>query len=403
MIYLEEISGGITAPSGFKAGVAKCGIKHTGRYDLAMIVSDVPAVCAGVFTSNRIKAAPVLVSRERVKRGTSRAIIANSGNANACTGEMGIEAAMAMAGETAKLIGCDPLEVLVASTGVIGRVFPIEKVLKCLPSAMDSLSVENGANATRAIMTTDTVPKETAIKIEIGDTVIKIGAIAKGAGMICPDMATLLCFITTDADIEYSALKKALLQAVGVSFNCITVDGDMSTNDTVLVLANGKAGNQTIRSRSKAFELFVEGLSEVCMRMAKAIIGDGEGATKFITVRVSGASGKEDARQTGLSIANSPLVKTAFFGNDPNWGRIICAAGYSGVPIFESSITISLNGIVLFENGIVRKFNDSDMRETMSKKEQLLEIDLGMGKGEATLYTTDLSYDYVKINAEYTT
>jgi glutamate N-acetyltransferase/amino-acid N-acetyltransferase len=368
-----------------------------------MIVSDVPAVCAGVFTSNRIKAAPVLVSRERVKRGTARAIVANSGNANACTGEMGIEAAMAMAGETAKLIGCDPLEVLVASTGVIGRVFPIEKVLKCLPSAMDSLSVENGVNATRAIMTTDTVPKETAVKIEIGDTVIRIGAIAKGAGMICPDMATLLCFMTTDADIEHSALKKALSQAVGVSFNCITVDGDMSTNDTVLVLANGKAGNQTIRSRSKAFEIFVEGLSEVCMRMAKAIIGDGEGATKFITVRVSGASGKEDARQTGLSIANSPLVKTAFFGNDPNWGRIICAAGYSGVPIFESSITISLNGIVLFENGIVRKFNDSDMRETMAKKEQLLEIDLGMGKGEATLYTTDLSYEYVKINAEYTT
>lgn len=400
---MEEISGGITAPSGFKAGVAKCGIKHAGRYDLAMIVSDVPAVCAGVFTSNRIKAAPVLVSRERVKRGTARAIIANSGNANACTGEMGIEAAMAMAGETAKLIGCDPLEVLVASTGVIGRVFPIEKVIKSIPSAMNTLSIENGANATRAIMTTDTVPKETSVKIEIGDTVIKIGAIAKGAGMICPDMATLLCFITTDADIEHSALKKALSQAVGVSFNCITVDGDMSTNDTVLVLANGKAGNQTIRSRSKAFEIFVEALSEVCLRMAKAIVSDGEGATKFITVKVSGASGKEDARQTGLSIANSPLVKTAFFGNDPNWGRIICAAGYSGVPIFESSITISLNSIVLFENGIVRKYSDSEMRSSMSKREQLLEIDLGMGKGEATLYTTDLSYEYVKINAEYTT
>ena len=393
---MKYINGSITAPLGFKASAAKCGIKYSNRYDLAVIVSDVPASCAGVFTRNRIKAAPVLVSREHVRDGNARAIIVNSGNANACTGENGIEAVAAMAGGTARLIKCDPSEVLVASTGVIGHVFPIDKILTCLPELVSNLSAE-------AIMTTDTVPKETAVEIEIDGAVVKIGAIAKGSGMICPDMATMLCLITTDADIETSALKKALRQAVESSFNCITVDGDMSSNDTVLILANGEARNSIIRSRTKAFEIFAEALSTLCLKIAMSIVKDGEGATKFITIKINGAAGKEEARQVGLAIANSPLVKTAFFGEDPNWGRIICAAGYSGVPIEEANITIVLNDSVIFEHGRINDFDERELRKKMSEKNITLEVDLGMGKAEKTIYTTDMSYEYIKINAEYTT
>ena len=400
---LKDIDGGVTAPSGFKAGAVECGIKYRDRLDLALIVSYVPASCAGVFTTNRIKSAPVLVSREHVRNGTAKAIIANSGNANACTGEDGLEAAVAMTGETARLLRCDPDEVLVASTGVIGHVFPIKKVTKCLSALVSKLSKNGSHQSARAIMTTDTVPKEAAVGIDIGGVSVKIGAIAKGAGMICPDMATMLCFITTDADIIPSALRRSLRQAVGASFNCITVDGDMSPNDTVLVLANDKAGNATIRARSKAFDIFTEGLTYVCLQLAKALVMDGEGATKFITIKIDGAPGWDDARRVGLAIANSPLVKTAFFGNDPNWGRIICAAGYSGVPVDENNITIIVNDTVIFENGKTNSFDEQELREKISQREIFMEVNLGMGKAETTIYTTDMSYEYIKINAEYTT
>lgn len=400
---MKDIVGGITAPRGFRAGTAECGIKYPGRPDLTVIASETPAVCAGMFTTNRIKAAPVLVSRRNVQNGIARAIVANSGNANTCNGEDGIAAALAMTVETARSLGCDPSDILVASTGVIGRPFPVEKVAAGIPRAVSSLSTDGGALAARAIMTTDTVPKEASIEIEAGDVPIRIAAIAKGAGMIRPDMATMLCFITTDADIEPSALRKALRYAVASSFNCITVDGDMSTNDTVFVLANGKAGNPTLRSRSKAFDAFTEGLTEVCLRMARALVRDGEGATKFITIRVSGAASKEEARQVGLSIANSPLVKTAFFGCDPNWGRIICAAGYSGVAVDESLTTIAINDSVLFDTGRVVPFDESEMRKKLAAREITVEVGLGMGQAETTIYTTDLSHDYIKINAEYTT
>lgn len=400
---VRDIDGGVTAPAGFSAGTAECGIKAEGRPDLVLIVSDIPAVCAGMFTTNRIKGAPVLVSRENVKNGTARAIVANSGNANVCNGEEGISAALAMTGETARNIGCEPSEVLVASTGVIGRTFPTDKVLKSIPGAYTNLSPHYDNRIARAILTTDTVPKETAVEVEIGDVPVRIGVIAKGAGMICPDMATMFCFITTDAAIESPALRKALYRAVDESFNCITVDGDMSTSDTVLVLANGKAGNSIIRSRSKAFEVFTEALSEVCLRMAKAIVSDGEGATRLITIRVTGAAGKDEAREVGLSIANSPLVKTAFFGGDPNWGRIICAAGNSGICVEESRITIEINNIPLFETGNVVPVDEDVIREKLSSKDINVDIDLGMGEGEATIYTTDMSCEYIKINAEYTT
>ncbi len=400
---MKEIVGGITAPRGFRAGTAECAIKYSSRPDLTVIASDTPAVCAGMFTTNRIKAAPVLVSRRNVQNGAARAIVANSGNANTCNGEDGIAAALAMTVETARALGCEPADVLVASTGVIGRPFPIEKAVAGIPRAVAALSAEGGALAARAIMTTDTVPKEVAVEIEAGDVPVRIGAIAKGSGMIRPDMATMLCFITTDADIEPSALRKALRHAVAVSFNCITVDGDMSTNDTVFVLANGRAGNPTLRSRSKAFDAFTEGLTEVCLRVARMLVMDGEGATKFIAIRVSGAASKEEARQVGLAIANSPLVKTAFYGCDPNWGRIICAAGYSGVAIDESLTTIAINGSVLFDTGKVAPFEEAEMRKKLAAREIDVEVGLGMGQAEATIYTTDLSHEYIKINAEYTT
>lgn len=400
---MKDIEGGVVAPVGFLAGTAQCAIKTPNRPDLVLIVSENPAVCAGMFTSNRIKGAPVLVSRENVKKGTARAIIANSGNANVCNGEDGLSAALAMVNETAKHIGCDPLDVLVASTGVIGRTFPIASVIKGLPQAVNGLSHEYSESYARAIMTTDTMRKETAVEIEIGDVPVRIGAMAKGSGMISPNMATMFCFITTDADIETSALKKALQRAVEKSFNCITVDGDMSTSDTALVLANGNAGNQTIRNRTKAFDLFTDALTEVCLRMAKAIVKDGEGATKFITIHVTGAAGLDEAKKVGLAVANSPLVKTAFFGCDPNWGRIICAAGYSGVCIEESRVTITANDVTLFESGKVVPFVEKDVRKKLEAPEITVELDLGMGEAETTIYTSDLSYDYIKINAEYTT
>ncbi|MCE5251885.1 bifunctional glutamate N-acetyltransferase/amino-acid acetyltransferase ArgJ [bacterium] len=400
---MKDIEGGVTAPAGFKAGTAECGIKTACRPDLMVIASDVPASCAGMFTSNRIKGAPVIVSRENVKHGVARAIVANSGNANVCNGEDGIAAAVAMTGETARMLGCESSEILVASTGVIGRPFPIEKVMKGIPHAVAGLSRNGSGLAARAIMTTDTVPKETAIEIDVADVPVRIGAIAKGSGMICPDIATMFCFITTDVAIEPSSLRKALRQAVDVSFNCITVDGDMSTSDTVFMLASGKAGNAVLRSRSKAFDAFTDGLTEICLRMAKAIVRDGEGATRFITVRVTGAAGRDDARRVGIAIANSPLVKTACFGSDPNWGRIICASGYSGIPIDENLVTISINGTLLFDTGKTLPVDDKEMRRKMSEHEIDIDIDIGMGQAETTIYTSDLSYEYIKINAEYTT
>ncbi|MCD6308976.1 MAG: bifunctional glutamate N-acetyltransferase/amino-acid acetyltransferase ArgJ, partial [Candidatus Latescibacteria bacterium] len=269
--------------------------------------------------------------------------------------------------------------------------------------ALKDLSEAHRPEIVRAIMTTDTIPKETAVEVELGGAPVRIGAIAKGAGMISPTMATMFCFVTTDAAIEASALRKALRQAVDGSFNCITVDGDMSTSDTVLVLAGGRAGNQLIRSRSKAFDQFSEALTEVCLRMAKEIVRDAEGATRLITIQVTGAACRDEARQAGLAVANSPLVKTAFFGGDPNLGRIICAIGYSGIGVEESRISISCNGVLLFDEGRVVAVDEKSVRKKLSSRDILVEIDLGMGESGEVIYTSDLSYEYVKINAEYTT
>jgi len=400
---VEIAEGGVTAPLGFRAGVAECGIKRSGRPDLAVIVSDIPASCAGMFTTNRIKAAPVLVSKEHVRSGTARAIIANSGNANACTGEKGIEDAVAMAGETARLLKCSPHDILVASTGVIGRHMPMEKILPSISRAVKGLSRDGSEDVARAIMTTDTKLKEAAMAVDIAGTRVMLGGVAKGSGMICPSMATMLCFLTTDADIEPPALRRALRKAVSTSFNCITIDGDMSTNDMVLILANGRAGNPTIRTRSKAFDVFSEALDELCLDLSKKIVRDGEGATKFITVTVKGALLEDDALKVGMAVANSQLVKTAFFGEDPNWGRIVCAAGYSGVPIEETNLSVCINGISVFEDGTARNVDADNLRRSMSQSDITIVIDLNMGTEETRIFTSDLSYEYVKINAEYTT
>jgi glutamate N-acetyltransferase / amino-acid N-acetyltransferase len=400
---LKDVPGGVVSPKGFRASTAQCGIKHEGRPDLVLIVSERPSRCAGVFTTNRVKAAPVLLSRDHAARGSASAVIANSGNANACNGEAGLECAAAMATETARLLAIDPYDVLVASTGVIGRPFPIEKVLMKLPGAVTDLSCEYSPIIARSIMTTDTVPKEASCEFDLGGVPVRIGAMAKGAGMIRPDMATMLCFVTTDADISQNALKSSLLDAVERSFNSITIDGDMSTNDTVLLIANGRAGNITVRSRTKNHELFTEALTDVCRKLAQAVVRDGEGATKFVTIQVAGAASRPDARQVAFAIANSPLVKTALFGCDPNWGRIICAAGYSGVPIKEANVKIAVNDAVLFENGEGVPFDEPTLRNSMAAKEIEITIDLGMGRSGAIVYTTDLSYEYIKINAEYTT
>ncbi len=402
-IDLTEIQGGVTAPKGFRAGTAACGIKAVDRKDLLLIVSDVIATAAGMFTSNRIKGAPVIISKEHVKNGQARAIVANSGNANVCNGEDGLDAALSMGCAAAKLIGCDTADMLMASTGVIGRPFPIDKVTAGIPDAFASLSADYSPDTAKAIMTTDTFPKEYAVEIDIGGVPVRIGAVAKGSGMISPNMATMFSFITCDAAVETSALKKALQKAVERTFNCLTVDGDMSTSDTVLLLANGKAGNAAIRKRTKAFDQFTEALTAVCLHITKDLARDGEGATRMIEVKVSSAGGTEEAKQVGLAVANSPLVKTAFFGCDPNWGRIICAVGYSGISVEESRISIRINGVTLFDEGKVIPFVEADVRRAIDTKEVLVEIDLGMGQAEATIYTSDLTYEYVKINAEYTT
>jgi len=400
---VSVIDGGVTAPKGFKAGTAACAIKAPDRKDLVLIASDIPAVCAGMFTKNRVKGSPVLISREHVKNGKARAIIANSGNANVCNGEEGIESALAMVTGVSKLVGCAPSEVLVASTGVIGRSFPIDKVAAGIPAAYDNMSADYSPDVAAAIMTTDTVRKEIAVELEINGEMVKIGAIAKGSGMISPNMATMFCFITTDADIDAKALRKALQETVARTFNCLTVDGDMSTSDTVFILANGAAGNNTIRTRSKAFERFSAALTEVCLKMTRELARDGEGATRLIEINVRSAAGTDEARCVGLAIANSPLVKTAFFGCDPNWGRIICAAGYSGVAIEESRITIVINGVKLFDEGKVIPFNEKEVRRAIDTAEVKVDVDLGMGEAKSTIYTSDLTYEYVKINAEYTT
>jgi glutamate N-acetyltransferase/amino-acid N-acetyltransferase len=399
----ELIPGGVTAANGFLAGGIPCGIKKTGALDLAVVFSEKPAAAAAVFTRNLVKAAPVTYTREVLQNGVLQAVVINSGNANAVTGERGYADAVAMARMTAEFLHVKPQHVAVASTGTIGVSLPIDKIADGIKTLSGSLSRGGGDVAARAIMTTDTVPKSIAIRVPLSSGTIIIGSMAKGAGMICPDMATLLAFVTTDAAVEARLLSQALHEAVDTTFNSITVDGDSSTNDTVLVLANGASGTAPIEADSEDYDRFQVALEHVCGQMARMLVRDGEGATKLVEVRVAGAKQKEDARTIAKTIANSLLVKTAIFGCDANWGRIMAAAGRAGVEFDPRRVEIRLGDLVMLKQGAPVAFDENRAKEVLGKDEVRIVMDLHEGGKSAIFLTCDLSYDYVRINASYRT
>jgi glutamate N-acetyltransferase/amino-acid N-acetyltransferase len=385
---------------GFVAGAVAAGIKKDGKKDLGMICSKVPACAAGLFTSNKIQAAPVLLGKERIKSGRCQAIVANSGNANACTGKRGIEDAEAVARAAATTLGISEELVLVASTGVIGLHLDVDSIEAAMPAVVGSLHAAGLNDVAEAIMTTDTFPKTVSKQSHVGEKAFTIAAIAKGAGMIHPNMATMLCFVCTDIDADADLLKQALNDAAQESFNAITVDGDTSTNDMVLVLANGLSGLH-IREASIA-TAFQSALNEVLFTLALQIVKDGEGATKQVAVCIKGASDDRDARQVAYTIANSPLVKTALFGEDANWGRIMAAVGRAGVPVNPETIDISFDNVCVVKDGRgCGKEAEADAAAVLKTDRFTITVSLKMGSGGATVHTCDLSTDYVRINADY--
>ena len=400
---LETIAGGVATPKGFRAAGVSAGIKaRAGALDLALLVSDGPATAAAVFTINRAQAAPVLVSRDHLVRsgGVARAVIVNSGCANACTGDEGLRAANVMATATAALLGCPVEQVLVASTGVIGVALPIDKIQEGLPRAFDALGVDHGSVAAQAIMTTDPFPKEAAARVGIGGREITIGGMAKGSGMIEPMMATMLAFVTTDAGVPKAILERALRDVVEDTFNAITVDGECSTNDCVMVLANGASG---VTVDESSYDAFADALRTVCLRLALGIVRGGEGATKLVTVSVTGAASAAEARKAAKAIANSPLVKTAIHGGDPNWGRLIAVAGRAGVAFELSRAQVTIGPIVLFKDG--RPYDEAapEAAAYLKNEDIGVGVDLGAGSASSTVWTCDLSAEYVRINADYRT
>jgi glutamate N-acetyltransferase/amino-acid N-acetyltransferase len=400
MSKLKPVKGGVTAAKGFRAAAVFAGIKasNKGRDDMALVASEVPAVAAGVFTTNRVKAAPVRVSRAHLRSPQTCAVLLNSGNANACTGPCGIAAAKSLAASMADALDCGVRRVLVCSTGRIGVPLPVERMADKLPELAARLSAKNGALAAQAIMTSDTFAKEYAVEVKGSGGTFCIGGMAKGAGMIDPNMATMLSVITTDAKISKGALQNALHNAVERSFNRITVDGDMSTNDTVLVLANGAAGGASLKSGSPDYALFSEALNEVCTQLAFMIVRDGEGVSKFVTVQVRGASSLQAARKVAEAVANSTLVKCAWAGNDPNWGRILDAAGYCGVRIREELVDIYYDGVAAVRGGTAAPTPKDKLIKAVSGDKVNVTIDLHQGKAFYTVYTTDLTEKYVELN-----
>ena len=402
MQILED--GGISSPRGFRAAGIHAGVKaDSTKKDLALVYSLVPASAAAVYTTNRVQAAPIHIDREHLRDGRAQAVVLNSGNANACTGTRGLEDGRRMCAQTAALLDLDPADVLVCSTGVIGVELPMQVIEAGLPQVAEALSEEGGQAAAEAIMTTDTVAKSFAVEVELDGRFVRIGGMAKGAGMIAPNMATMLSVIGTDAEVEDGLLQELLGRAVQQSFNCITVDGDMSTNDTVIALANGAAGGPRLEKNGPGVELFYTALEKVCRQLARAIARDGEGATKLVSIRVQGASDVGAARQVGLAVANSNLVKTAVFGCDPNWGRILCAVGYSGVEIDPDLVQVELCGTAIYNKGAGVDFEQEKLIEAMRDEDIPIVIKLGQGRAETEIFTCDFSYDYVRINAEYTT
>jgi glutamate N-acetyltransferase/amino-acid N-acetyltransferase len=408
MDALKEISGGVCAPKGFKAGGVWCGIKASSKKrDLALIYSEQECTAAAMFTTNRVQAAAVLVSREHIAGGQLHAIIANSGNANACTGEAGLAAARRMAELAATKLGLDPHDVAVASTGVIGVPLPVAAIENGMGALLNSLrDDETGhAAALEAIMTTDTRPKDFAAEIEIGGVPVRMGGMTKGAGMIHPNMATMLCFITTDAAIPRELLDAALRRAVNRSFNRLTVDGDTSTNDTVIIMANGASGAPPITAQGAEYETFVKALEACCVKLTRAMARDGEGATKLVTVTVNGAADEETAATLAKSVAASSLVKAACFGADANWGRVLCALGYSGTEFDPAQTGVRFKSaageITVCANGEAVPFSEEQAKAILSAEEIEILVDVGDGNGSASVWGCDLTYDYVKINGDY--
>ena len=405
---MKTIHGGVTAPLGFKANGIYCGIKKSKKRDLALIVSEKICDAAGVFTTNKVQASCVTVNKEHLKDAKAQAIIANSGNANCMTGRSGFENTGAMASQTARLLKLDKKNVLVASTGVIGKPLPIKKIANAMPELIRGMSRKGSEYAAAGILTTDRMVKEIAVEFEIGKRRVRLGAIAKGAGMIQPQMAlqkhaTMLCFVTTDAVIAPNALRDALDKATEKTFNTITIDGDMSTNDMAIVLANGMAQNKKISEKSKEFRVFLRALETVFLYLAKQMIRDAEGATKFVEVTVRHAQTLEDARKTAKSVAKSNLVKCALFGCDPNWGRIAAAVGYADAHVDPWKMHIYLGKELVLKNGGRVKHKAGVLNRIFAQKNIKITVDLGLGKYSATAYTCDFSTSYVRINSAYRT
>lgn len=403
MADIRSIPGGVTAPAGFRASGLHCGIKASGKPDLALIVSDTVAHAAGIFTLNLAKAAPLLVCEEHLTAsgGGTRAIITNSGCANACTGPQGLADAREMAQLTAAAVGCDVQQVLVASTGVIGVNLKMDRLREGIPRAVAALSSEGGADAARGIMTTDPFPKEYAVEVRTEFGSFRVGGMAKGSGMIEPRMATMLGYLTTDADVEPVLLSRALTDASRFTFNAITVDGEPSTNDCVLAIANGASG---VGITENLYPVLFEAFRTVAHELALGIVRGGEGATKLVAITVTGAATDADGWMAARAIANSPLVKTAIHGGDPNWGRLIAAAGRSGAAFVLEGARVQIGSLVLFENG--RPFDElaPQAADYLTGKDLSIEVNLGTGGSHtATVWTCDLSAEYVKINAEYRT
>lgn len=400
---IKKDTQGVTFAKGFTAAGVKAGIKKSGNLDVAVIYTKTQAVVAGTFTQNKVSAAPVYVSKEVVATGTAHAIVANAGCANACTGQQGLDDAHKMAQIAADELDVNANDVIVGSTGVIGVNLPMDKLEAGIKDAVANLSADGSDNAGRAIITTDTHSKSVTCEFELSGKTVRMGAIAKGSGMIRPNMATMLCYITTDIAIDQALLQKAVSGCVEKSFNMISVDGDMSTNDMVIVLANGEANNAKITEENADYQIFFDKLMMLCTELAKQIAADGEGASKFLTINVKGAKSFADAKTVGMAIANSPLVKTAFFGEDPNWGRVICAVGYSGADMVPEKTVVKFGGITIFANGTGATYDEKALAHVMKEKDIVIDIELNMGQEDATVWSCDLSYEYVKINGEYHT
>ena len=406
-MLFTQIEGGVCAPKGFVAGGLHCGVrKNKDKKDLAMIACETPCTAAAMYTQNKVFGAPIAVTREHLKDGTAQAVVCNSGNANTCNAD-GVQKAKAMAALAAEALGLTPKDIIVASTGVIGQPLDLTPIEQGIRALAPQLSKEGGLAAAQAIMTTDTIHKEVAVEFELDGKAVRIGAIAKGSGMIHPNMATMLSFITTDVAIDREPLALALREVVQQSYNMISVDGDTSTNDMVAILASGLAGNPRIQGEGPALEKFIAALKQVCVTIAKLLAGDGEGATRLLECLVTGAPDAACAKTVAKSVICSSLFKTAMFASDANWGRILCAIGYADAQFSVSTIDVTLSSVKgsvqVCKDGFGVEFSEEKAKEVLLEKEIQIRIDMKQGDGKATAWGCDLTYDYVRINGDYRT